>query len=111
MFYDTTADTDGFVIRGNTFSKSKNCMVRLFNAWYKSIVMEDNVWKTSPFRVLLRYHGRPTRDLVYKYPDHLDRIHLDSEEEIQSQTVETPLKLRGGCKGRKLFLKKFCSGR
>ena len=103
MFYDTTADTDGFVIRGNSFSRSKNCMMRLFNAWYKSMVMEDNVWKTSPFRVLLRYHGRPTRDLVYKYPDHLDRIHLDSEEEIQSQTVEEPLRLRGTRRGHRLF--------
>lgn len=111
MFYDTTADTDGFVIRENTFSKSKNCMMRLFNAWYKSIVMEDNVWKVSPFKVLLRYHGRPTHDLVYKYPDHLDRIHLDSEDEIQSQTVESPLIIRGGHKGRKLFLEKFCSTR
>ena len=97
------ADTDGFVIRGNSFSRSKNCMMRLFNAWYKSMVMEDNVWKTSPFRVLLRYHGRPTRDLVYKYPDHLDRIHLDSEEEIQSQTVEEPLRLRGTRRGHRLF--------
>lgn len=111
MFYDTTAETDGFIISGNTFSKSKNCMIRLFNAWYKSIVMEDNVWKVSPFKVLLRYHGRPTHDLVYKYPDHLDRIHLDSEDEIQSQTVESPLIIRGGHKGRKLFLEKFCSTR
>ena len=45
MFYDTTAETDGFYIRGNRFSRTKNCGLRLFNAWYSGWTMEDNVWK------------------------------------------------------------------
>ena len=107
MFYDTTADTDGFVIRGNRFEKTKNCGIRLFNAWYSRWKMEDNIWKI-PRGLLCRYHARPTEDLIYKYPDHLDRIHDDNEAEIQSQTVETPLKLRGNRRGMKEFNEKFC---
>lgn len=102
MFYDTTADTQDFVIRGNRFELTKNCGIRLFNAWYQAITMEDNVWKI-PFHYLLRYHGRPTSDLIFKYPDHLDKFHIDSEEEIQSQTVEQPLKLRGTRRGLRRF--------
>ncbi len=107
MFYDTTAETEGFYIRGNRFYRTKNCGMRLFNAWYPSITMENNEWKI-PFHYLLRYHARPTSDLIYKYPDHLDRIHDDNEAEIQSQTVEDPLKLRGGRRGLKVFEEKFC---
>lgn len=106
MFYDTTADTDGFFIRGNRFERTKNCGIRLFNAWYPSITASDNVWRI-PFHYLIRYHGRPTSDLVYKYPDHLDKIHVDSEEEIQSQTVEQPLKLHGWWRGLRIFREKF----
>ena len=106
MFYDTTAQTEGFVIRGNRFEKTKDCGIRLFNAWYHGITAEDNVWKI-PRHWLIRYHGRPTSDLIFKYPDHLDKIHVDSEEEIQSQTVEQPLKLRGGKRGLRIFKEKF----
>ena len=106
MFYDTTAETSGFVVRGNRFLRSKNCGVRWFTAWYPSLTMEDNTWYI-PFHYLCRYHGRPTKDLVYKYPDRLDRMHSDSEEEIQSQTAEEPLKLRGGKKAMKVFNEKF----
>ena len=107
MFYDTTAETDGFLIRGNRFERTKDCGIRLFNAWYPRWTMEDNVWKI-PCSWLLRYHARPTSDLIYKYPDHLDRIHDDNEAEIQSQTVEEPLRLRGNRKGLRLFQEKFC---
>ena len=107
MFYDTTAETDGFVIRGNRFERSKNCGMRLFNAWYGSFTMKDNYW-FIPGRLLCRYHARPTSGLVYKYPDRLDITHNDSEEEIQAQTVEKPLKIRFGKRGLKLFEEKFC---
>lgn len=107
MFYDTTAETEGFYIRGNRFYRTKDCGIRLFNAWYPSITMENNEWRI-PFHYLMRYHARPTSDLIYKYPDHLDRIHDDNEAEIQSQTVEEPLKLRGSRRGLKVFNEKFC---
>ena len=107
MFYDTTAETDGFYIRNNRFERTKNCGLRLFNAWYPRWVMEGNVW-IIPRNYICRYHGRPTSDLVYKYPDHLDRIHLDDEAEIQSQTVEQPLRIRAGRSGLRLFNEIFC---
>lgn len=102
MFYDTTAETEGFYIRNNRFERTKNCGIRLFNAWYPHITAQDNVWKI-PRHWLIRYHGRPTSDLQYKYPDHLDRIHDDNEAEIQSQTVEQPMRLRGTRRGMKQF--------
>ena len=108
MFYDTTAETDGFYIRGNHFFRTKNCGLRLFNAWYPRWTMQNNVWKI-PANYICRYHGRPTSDLIYKYPDHLDRIHDDNEDEIQSQTVETPLRIRHGRRGMKQFEEKFCT--
>ena len=106
MFYDTTAETEGFYIRGNRFERTKNCGIRLFNAWYPRWTMQDNVW-IIPRNYICRYHARPTADLVYKYPDHLDRIHKDDEAEIQSQTVEQPLRIRHGRRGMKQFEEKF----
>ena len=106
MFYDTTSETDGFYIRGNRFEKTKDCGIRLFNAWYDRITAQDNVWKI-PRHWLIRYHGRPTQDLIHKYPDHLDKTHIDSEEEIQSQTVEQPLKLRGNKRGLRILHEQF----
>lgn len=106
MFYDTTADTEGFYIRGNRFERTKNCGIRLFNAWYPRITAENNVWKI-PSGDIIRYHGRPTEKLVYKYPDHLDRIHDDNEAEIQSQTTETPVRIRAGRRGLRQFKEKF----
>lgn len=106
MFYDTTAETSGFVIRGNRFLRSKNVGMRLFNAWYGSITMEDNEWRI-PFHYLCRYHGRPTSDLIYKYPDRLDRAHSDSLEEIESQTVEKPRVFRYGRKALRQFMEMF----
>ena len=107
MFYDTTAETDGFIIRGNRFERTKNCGIRLFNAWYSRWTMENNLWRI-PHGWLIRYHARPSSNLIYKYPDHLDRIHDDNEDEIQSQTIEQPLKLRGDRRGLKQFYEKFC---
>ena len=107
MFYDTTADTKGFFIRGNRFERSKNCGIRLFNAWYDALTMENNHWYI-PGELLCRYHGRPTSGLIYKNPDHLDRTHQDSEKIIEGQTIEKPLKIRFSKKGMKLFNKKFC---
>ena len=89
MFYDTTAETARFLVRGNRFERSENCGMRLFNAWYASLTMEGNIWEI-PSGLLCRYHGRPVRDLIYKYPDRLDRVHADDESEIQGQTVEPP---------------------
>ena len=67
--------------------------------------MEDNVW-IVPGHILCRYHARPTDGLVYKYPDRLDVIHKDSRREIESQTIEKPLVLKGrGALGK--FRKKF----
>ncbi len=108
MFYDTTAETSGFVVRGNRFIRSKNCGMRLFNAWYACLTMTDNEWKI-PFHPICRYHARPTSDLIYKYPDRLDRAHSDSQEEIESQTVEEPRVYGCGRKARRLFQEKFCS--
>ena len=107
MFYDTTAETKDFIIRGNRFERSKNCGIRLFNAWYSSITFEDNYWYI-PWHILCRYHGRPTSGLIHKNPDHLDRTHQDNEKLIQSQTVEMPLKIRFSKRGLKKFNEKFC---
>lgn len=110
MFYDTTAETKDFIIRGNRFERSKNCGIRLFNAWYSSITFEDNYWYI-PWHILCRYHGRPTSGLIHKNPDHLDRTHQDNEKLIQSQTVEKPLKIRFSKKGLKKFNEKFCKSK
>ncbi len=84
MFYDTTAETCGFVIAGNVFSRSENCVFRLFNNWWKDLVVENNVWNPAG-ATLCRYHGRPKSGLVYRYPDRLDTIKDDNLAEIQSQ--------------------------
>ena len=84
MFYDTTADTQGFVVRGNSFVRSEKCLIRLFNDWRRSLTLADNAW-VSAGEPICRYHGRPTKDLVYKYPDRLDQLHDDNLAEIQSQ--------------------------
>ena len=105
MFYDSTAETDGFIIRGNRFGHAEDCGMRLFNAWYRSITMEDNEWSVRD-RTLCRYHARPTEGLVHKYPDYLDQTHRDSRREIESQTVEKPLVLRGR-KALRHFNEKF----
>ena len=110
MFYDTTAETKDFIIRGNRFERSKNCGIRLFNAWYSSITFEDNYWYI-PWHILCRYHGRPTSGLIHKNPDHLDRTHCDSEEIIESQTIETPLKIRFNRRGLETFNNKFCKSK
>lgn len=110
MFYDTTAKTKDFIIRGNRFERSKNCGIRLFNAWYRSITFEDNYWYI-PWHILCRYHGRPTSGLIHKNPDHLDRTHCDSEEIIESQTIETPLKIRFNRRGLETFNNKFCKSK
>ena len=110
MFYDTTADTDGFVVKGNRFIRSKNCGMRLFNAWYDSLTMEDNLWRI-PWHPLCRYHARPTSGLVYKYPDRLDRAHSDSREEIESQTVEEPRVFGPGRRDMRSFNEMFNHGK
>ena len=94
MLYDTTAETINFEVRGNEFGTSKNTVIRLFTAWYPLLNMHDNTWKVGCGK-LIRYHGRPTSDLVYKYPDRLDRTRNDSQAEIESQLAEKPVVLRG----------------
>ena len=94
MFYDTTADTKGFVVRCNTFSRTEDCCIRLFNAWYPSLSVHDNVWDI-PEGILCLYHGRPTSSLKYKFPDHLDRMHRDDHKEMQSEAIEKPCVLKG----------------
>ena len=84
MFYDTTAETDGFIVKNNVFSRSEDCLFRLFNDWRKNLTLADNKWVAEK-EPICRYHGRPTKDLVYKYPDRLDQMHDDNLAEIQSQ--------------------------
>ena len=84
MFYDTTAETKGFVVKNNVFSRSEDCLFRLFNDWRKNLMFADNNWIAAK-ELVCRYHGRPTKDLIYKYPDRLDQMHDDNLAEIQSQ--------------------------
>ena len=84
MFYDTTAETKGFVVRNNVFSRSEDCLFRLFNDWRRNLTLAGNKWVAEK-EPICRYHGRPTRDLIYKYPDRLDQMHDDNLTEIQSQ--------------------------
>lgn len=106
MMYDNTAETENFVIRGNTFSRSRDCIIRLFNAWYPSVSAEANIWK--PGRgIICRYHGRPVRDIKYRYPNHLDEVRDDNEVEIQSQTAEKPDVFSKGRKELQRFLERF----
>ena len=84
MFYDTTAATKGFLVKNNTFSRSEDVLFRLFNDWRKSFVMEGNDWLSSG-EPICRFHGRPTKGLVHRYPDRLDQIHDDNAAEIESQ--------------------------
>lgn len=84
MFYDTTAKTRGFVVENNVFSRSEDTLFRLFNDWRAQLTMRNNVWR-SDGESICRFHGRPTANLVYRYPDRLDQIHDDNLAEIQSQ--------------------------
>ena len=84
MFYDTTAETKGFVVKNNVFSRSEDCLFRLFNDWRKNLTMVENKWVADK-EPICRYHGRPTKELIYKYPDRLDQMHDDNLAEIQSQ--------------------------
>lgn len=89
MFYDTTAETKGFVIRNNIFSRSENTLFRFFNDWRKNVTFSNNTW-IAEGESLCRFHGRPTANLIYKYPDRLDQMHDDNQSEIESQTVSQP---------------------
>ena len=84
MFYDSTAKTTNFVVRGNVFAQSEDVLFRLFNDWRANLTFEKNRWVTdrAPF---CRFHGRPTANLRYRYPDRLDQIHDDNAAEIESQ--------------------------
>lgn len=77
-----SAETDGFTVRGNVFSHTGNCCIRLFGAWYPSISMHGNTWDI-PDGTLCVYHG------------HLDRIHRDSHKAIQAEAIEKPRVLKG----------------
>ena len=89
MFYDVTAKTENFIIENNVFSRSEDTLFRLFNDWWKDLTLRGNRWITGKGS-LCRYHGRPTENLVYRYPDRLDQIHDDNLSEIESQTATTP---------------------
>ena len=89
MFYDSTAHTEGFVIRNNLFSRSENTVFRLFNDMLESLVFYGNEWVAGR-GTLCRFHGRPTKNLLYHYPDRLDQMHDDNLAEIESQTVARP---------------------
>lgn len=106
MFYDNTAPTRSFVVRGNRFERTESCGLRLFNAWYRDITMEGNTW-VVPANNLCRYHARPTQGLRYLYPDRLDQVHDDNEAEIQSQTVERPLVFGPGRRSLRRFKARF----
>lgn len=89
MFYDTTAETKGFVVRDNVFSRSEDTLFRFFNDWRGNLTFAGNRWIAAE-ESLCRFHGRPTTDLVYKYPDRLDQMHDDNLGEIESQSVACP---------------------
>ncbi|MGN0833585.1 MAG: alpha-galactosidase [Kiritimatiellia bacterium] len=89
MFYDTTAETSGFVVRSNLFARSENTLFRLFNDWRRELAFEGNTW-VSAGEPICRFHGRPTANLVYRYPDRLDQMHDDNLAEIEAQTVTPP---------------------
>ena len=89
MFYDSTAHTEGFVIRNNLFSRSEDTVFRLFNDMLESLVFYGNEWVAGR-GTLCRFHGRPTKNLLYHYPDRLDQMHDDNLAEIESQTVARP---------------------
>lgn len=84
MFYDTTAATTNFVVRGNLFAHSEDTLFRLFNDWRANWTFAANAW-VSNGEPLCRYHGRPTANLTYRYPDRLDQTHRDDSAEIESQ--------------------------
>jgi len=84
MFYDTTAKTRGFVVRNNVFARSENTLFRLFNDWRDSMSFGGNVWIAGK-GTICRYHGRPTANLTYRYPDRLDLTHDDNQGEIEAQ--------------------------
>ena len=48
------------------------------------MTMRGNIWKAGK-ESICRFHGRPTENLVYRYPDRLDQIHEDNLAEIESQ--------------------------
>ena len=89
MFYDTTAETKGFVVRRNVFSRSENTLFRLFNDWRSGMEFSENKW-IAESESICRFHGRPTANLVFKYPDRLDQMHDDNLAEIEAQTVSKP---------------------
>ena len=84
MFYDTTAATTNFVVRSNVFAHSADTLFRLFNDWRANWTFAANAW-VSNGEPLCRYHGRPTANLTYRYPDRLDQTHRDDSAEIESQ--------------------------
>ncbi len=84
MFYDTTAQTKDFIVTGNIFLRSENTCLRLFNDWRADLTLTDNTWDAGA-GTLCRYHGRPTKDLIYRYPDRLDQMHDDNQAEIEAQ--------------------------
>ena len=95
MFYDTTAQTSGFVVRRNVFSRSENTLFRLFNDWRSGMEFSENKW-IAESESICRFHGRPTANLVFKYPDRLDQMHDDNLAEIEAQTVSKPRVFKSG---------------
>ena len=85
MFYDTTAQTHGFTVRANVFGRSADTLMRMFNDCRDSLAFSGNSWDAQGTRLICRYHGRPRRELRYKYPDRLDTTHADNLAEIESQ--------------------------
>ena len=73
----------------HVFSRSENTLFRFFNDWRKNVTFSNNTW-IAEGESLCRFHGRPTANLVYKYPDRLDQMHDDNLAEIESQTVTAP---------------------
>lgn len=84
MLYDTTMDTPAFVIRDNVFSRSADCLCRVFNQWRGHAEVSGNRWESGGEPVC-RWHARPRSGLRYLYPDRLDQIHCDDAAEIESQ--------------------------
>ena len=84
MLYDTTLPTPGFAVTGNRFSRSADCLARVFNDWRGQATFSGNVWESGG-EPLCRYHGRPREGLRHLFPDRLDQTHRDSQAEIEGQ--------------------------
>ena len=77
MFYQNSAETTNFVVRGNRFFKSTEVCLRMDNDWRKGLKMEGNqYWQDGDHpvvRFLVRQYYRPTEFQKYQQETGLDQ--------------------------------------